>query len=61
MSYEKRSLIFYSNYNVNRCPHCGIEFVVFAVWGQKTQEQVGPTIYCYMCGKRFNEEVCKEE
>ena len=57
MMYEKRNLIMYHEQNVNKCPHCEVEFVIFAVWGQNITEQVGPKIYCYLCGKKLDEEV----
>ena len=54
--YEKKMLMMPHEFCVNVCPHCGQEFVVLAQWNNDIIEQVGPTIYCYMCGKRFNEE-----
>jgi len=57
--YEKKVLKIAANFNVNICPHCGQQFVILAVWPDSDDvlEQVGPSIYCYMCGKRFNAEV----
>ena len=57
MSYEKKLLKITTKFNVNRCPHCGQQFVILVTFdGGEVLEQVGPRIYCYMCGKRFDEE-----
>lgn len=53
--YETRKVILYNELVVNKCPHCDTESVVLVIWGQNATEQVGPTIYCYMCGKRFDD------
>ena len=54
--YEKKVLKIAAGFCVNTCPHCGQQFVILAVWDDDdVLEQVGPTIYCYMCGKRFDE------
>ena len=53
--YEKKMLMMPHEFCVNTCPHCGQSFVILAQWDNDIIEQVGPMIYCYMCGKRFNE------
>ena len=55
--YEKKMLMMLHEFCVNTCPHCGQQFVVLATWDDGgVLEQVGPMMYCYMCGKRFNEK-----
>ena len=53
--YEKKMLMMPHEFCVNTCPHCDQKFVILAQWDNDIIEQVGLTIYCYMCGKRFNE------
>ncbi len=62
--YEKKTLMMSHEFCINTCPHCGRKFVVLTEWDSDSLrnltivvEQVGPTIYCYMCGKRFDETV----
>lgn len=63
MAYKKETWFIPYNFSVNKCPFCEQEFVVLVLLGggvTDVVEQVGPTIYCYMCGKRFDEEVNNE-
>ena len=56
--YEKKVLKIATEFNINTCPHCDQTFVILAMFEDgEVLEQVGPKIYCYMCGKRFDEEV----
>ena len=57
MAYEKRTWLFPYKVCVNKCPTCEQEFVILVMLGGDVVEQVGETIYCYMCGKRFNENI----
>ena len=58
--YEKKMLMMPHEFCVNTCPHCGQKFAILVQWDNDIIEQVGPRIYCYMCGKRFDEEVDNE-
>lgn len=54
--FEKKVLKIAAGFNVNTCPHCGQQFVILATFDDdEVLEQVGPRIYCYLCGKRFKE------
>jgi transcription elongation factor Elf1 len=54
--YEKKVLKILTEFNVNTCPHCDQQFVILATFDDGgVLEQVGPRIYCYLCGKRFKE------
>ena len=53
--YERKILAIGHEWSVNCCPHCETKFVVLVEWDKHLIEQVGPTMYCYMCGKKFNE------
>lgn len=55
--YEKKVLKIAAGFNVNRCPHCDQQFVILAVWpdSDNVLEQVGPRVYCFLCGKRFDD------
>lgn len=55
--YEEKVLKVAAKFCVNTCPHCGQQFVILATWDGEGDvlEQIGLTIYCYMCGKRFDE------
>lgn len=53
--YEKKKLALWYEFNVNTCPHCNQKFVILVEWDNNVVEQVGPTMYCYVCGKIFDE------
>jgi len=54
--YEKKVLKIAAEFCVNKCPRCGQTFVILATFDDGgVLEQVGPRIYCYLCGKRFKE------